>query len=302
MSRLQVISGPCPIGPPQCRLERYTVFKYYVCNPVTNQWFALPEPRHAPSSAGLSFEECSSKDGDGVVHFKVTLAIMEAIVGGTYDRLHIETFSSRTGEWSESFLTCPSEFSYEVEESYVCHSVDGMLYWKVSGQLAAYDPNMGETRIWLIELPPLCCKERKRGFFMDYILGHSSSSDGCLLRFALNEKLMIKVWELKKKLSSYSLSRIIPSSEWLLKEVVSHKNLGIGNSLPHIPPQIRLIAFHPRNAKLLYLRRGSMVFCYDFRTRRLEPIQYHGNGTVSAKDRLVPYFQPPWRPSLPSFP
>ncbi|XP_059630290.1 uncharacterized protein LOC132273335 [Cornus florida] len=192
-----------PEGLILCRSERYTVFKYYVCNPVTNQWFALPEPRHAPSSAGLSCEECSSKDGDGVVHFKVTLPIMEARVGGTYDRLHIETpFSYRRME----ILTCPSEFSYEVEESYVCHSVDGMLCWKVSGQLAAYDPNMGENRIWLIELPPLCCKERKRGFFMDYILGHSPSSDGRLRRFALNEKLIIKVWELKKKLSNYSLS------------------------------------------------------------------------------------------------
>ncbi|XP_059656765.1 F-box protein At5g03970-like [Cornus florida] len=288
-----------PEGLILCRLERFTVFKYYICNPVTNQWFALPEPRHAPSSAGLSCEERSSKDGDGVVHFKVVAAIMEVEEGATHDRLHIETFSSRTGKWSESFLTCPSAFSYEVEMSYQCLSVGGMLYWKVSGHLVAYDPHMGENSIWLIELPPLCCKKRE-GFFMDYILGHSSSSDGCLLRFALNEKLMIKVWELKKKISSYSLSRVIPSSEWVLKEEVSHEKLGIGNSLPHIC----FIEFHPRNAKLVYLQRGSMVFCYDFGTGRSEQIQYHGNGTgtVSENDRLVPYFQPPWRPSLPCLP
>ncbi|XP_059630924.1 F-box protein At5g03970-like [Cornus florida] len=268
------------------------VLKFYVCNPVTNQWLTLPEPRHAPSSQAFSCEECSSKDGDGVVHFKVTLAIIEKRVGATYDGLHLETFSSRTGEWSESFITSPSEFSDDLDESCECHSVGGILYWKVSsGYLAAYDPNMGENRLWLIELPPPCLKKR-RGFSVEYVLGQASSRDGCLLRFAINvkEKSMIKVLELKKKLSSYSLSHIIPSSEWVLKEEVSLKKLGIGNCC-------RLMVFHPRDAKLVYLKQGRLVFCYDFETRRLEAVEYHG--TALPNEGLIPYFQPPWRPSLP---
>ncbi|XP_059631645.1 F-box protein At5g03970-like [Cornus florida] len=271
---------------------------YYVCNPVKNQWFALPTPNngHDPSFVNLSCEECSK---DGVVHFKVIAAFFEKEEPATYDRIHIEAFSSRTGKWSESFLTSPSEFSRR--KSNGGRSIDGIFYWRVSGHFAAYDPNMGENRLWLIRFPDRCCKREQS---MKFILGQSP--DGCL-RFAIDEEDQFRVWVLKKKLSSYSLCHTVPSSEWTLKEVVGYKKLNLINYnatsrnpyIRRLKKYPRLDSFHPRNSKLVYIRRGSVMFCYDFETRRVERIQYHVNGTVMANDRLVPYFDPPWRPSLP---
>ncbi|XP_059630297.1 F-box protein At5g03970-like [Cornus florida] len=289
-----------PEGLILCNLETFQGFNYFVCNPIRNQWFALPTPNngHGLSFVNLSCEECSK---DGVVHFKVIAAFFEKEEPATYDRLHIETFSSRTGEWSESFLTSPSEFS--LGKSYGGQSIDGIFYWKVGGHFIAYDPNMGENRLWLIRLPARCTKKEHQPF-MNFILGQSP--DGCV-RFAIDDRDQFIVWDLKKKLSSYSLCHTIPSSEWMLKEVVGYKMLNIINyRATGGDPYIRqlkkypsLNAFHPRNSKLVYLRRGSVIFCYDFETRRVERIQYHGKGTVMANDRLDPYFEPPWRPSLP---
>ncbi|XP_059661071.1 F-box protein At5g03970-like [Cornus florida] len=278
--------------------KRSRIYNDYVWEPVRNQWFPIPEePKKGNDfedwhfSDGLYCEECSK---DGVVHFKVIRAMLHR---ASHHILTIKSFSSRTGNWTQSFLTSPSEFSLG-HQRYKGRSVGGIFYWKVCGHFAAYHPE-NENRMWLIKLP----HRSEREGYMDFILGQSP--DGCL-RFALNEKHQFRMWDLKKRLSSYSLFESVASSEWKLKEVVSFKKFRLINykATGHDPYTVRLnkyptlMAFHPANSKLVYLRLGGRVFCYDFDTRILEPIQYPG--IVLIYDGLIPYFQPPWLPSLPS--
>ncbi|CAK9174331.1 unnamed protein product [Ilex paraguariensis] len=109
------------------------------------------------------------------------------------NKLQIETFSSQTGKWKTSQLSFPSKFSLIPYEK--CDVMGGIFYWRAKGDaVAAYDPGMGKNHVWLMRFP----------------------TTGLNGMCALSDPDGIEVWVLKKKTSQYSLSSIIPRTEWVL--------------------------------------------------------------------------------------
>lgn len=132
---------------------------YLVCNPYTNQWLSLPKPRTKRNGycvIGFSSEGC---DDDGLIHFNVIRVGSKSESINTVKMLRIEMFSSRTREWKESMLTCPSKvfMSGLGTQHSLCYSVVGrVFYWPAMtvnctfNCLAAYDPTMAQNHLWLI--------------------------------------------------------------------------------------------------------------------------------------------------------
>ncbi|CAK9174243.1 unnamed protein product [Ilex paraguariensis] len=128
----------------------------------------------------------------------------------------------------------------------------------------------------------------------------------------------IEVWVLKKKTSQYSLSSIIPRTEWVLTyalnpedfllPVSDTKSVKLGEFFcqqpppPGFPQRPFMSGFHPQDSRIVYLRLDIVIFSYNLETKLLDVVHYHGTSYPSCFYDLFPYVQPLWPPYLPHLP
>lgn len=71
--------------------------EYYICNPITNQWFSLPPaPKYLSKEVSVGFIT-QAEAGGTLVSFKVVLIHCPVKMQAS---LELEVFSSETGEWT----------------------------------------------------------------------------------------------------------------------------------------------------------------------------------------------------------
>ncbi|KAJ4833926.1 hypothetical protein Tsubulata_044624 [Turnera subulata] len=144
---------------------------YYVCNPLTRKWVAVPpgpiETAEQADAIRLMGFACDPRqDADCVTRFKVVNVVDSAVTGGSYN---LEVFDSETWRWRTAMASwnpAPVEMGrrqyYEYEYEY--KRVEGIefkgnLHWPIragGGVILAYDPQWGDDHIdeyRLIKMP-----------------------------------------------------------------------------------------------------------------------------------------------------
>ncbi|PON82432.1 F-box domain containing protein [Trema orientale] len=140
--------------------------RYIICNPLTKQWFALPQrPRSYFNSYGLVCKPNSTTTSScckklGLHYCNCTINFRVVLIGYSKTRRELvtTTFSSETGQWNKSSFFFPlfRWFSWPLT-AYACN---GILYWPLcqctwQGILALnpFKDEAEEGRCRLIRLP-----------------------------------------------------------------------------------------------------------------------------------------------------
>ncbi|XP_004306024.1 PREDICTED: uncharacterized protein LOC101307143 [Fragaria vesca subsp. vesca] len=122
-------------------LCQYQEHDYYICNPYTSQWFALPPPQ-ADEFVAVGFL-CDFDSG--AYRCKVVGITAETKQEDNF-RLKVEIFSSKTGEWKNSIVSFTQEIDVDDINGIGC-SYNGMLYWGTADNFSfGFDPFMINSR------------------------------------------------------------------------------------------------------------------------------------------------------------
>lgn len=115
-----------------CCKTRRRQRNYYICNPYTKQWVALPPASKCQANVHVGFI-CDSYHRCKVVRinkFEENPAL----------QFKVEIFSSDTGEWRESIVLCPRGIAYKDIILRPAVAYNESLYWLCfSGSLIGFD-------------------------------------------------------------------------------------------------------------------------------------------------------------------
>ncbi|CAK9134678.1 unnamed protein product [Ilex paraguariensis] len=278
--------------------------RYVVCNPLTNQLFCLPKVRtrrYPMPTLGFSCEEA---DDNGLVRFKVIQATTTSHDVLTETTMFIDIFRSETSNWKQ--LVFPIATNFIMKPGQICIVIKGVFLWldidHNEYDIAAYNPNLSENQLWLLQRPGDPLKVMTTTF--------GESSDG-LLVYATGDTYGFEIWVLRKKLSGYNFSSKIGRDEWVPRHTVNYQSISIEypmmvrfseishdrcyfNKFPH------MVAFHPQDSTILYLKFKHKILWYNVDTGKLELVYCHGNNDPNRNDMgLFPYFRAVWPMSLP---
>ncbi|XAR71198.1 hypothetical protein NMG60_11028355 [Bertholletia excelsa] len=273
---------------------------YYVCDPVTKQWVALPKPRSVIMSRHPIFF------GEGLV----TLLNEENVVTSyrvvrvewlsvLSDHLNFETYSSETGEWKELRLSCPSPVRLLKRGSPFLFN--GAMHWYTDENgLVAFDPYKNVKECRLIKLPGEVSLESKCK--EDGIYRLCGECQGQLRYFEVapdrKESFCFSMWVI----TDYD------RQEWELKHRV--KRSEIWSDDPHISSYLGRVSFVPLtydrlNSDLVYLRcvERSCIVAYNIGTKQLE-VSCHPIGIVEDLSWrvVIPFVLPIWPAPVPRSP
>ncbi|KAG9457206.1 hypothetical protein H6P81_001714 [Aristolochia fimbriata] len=225
-----------------CQME------YYVCNPLTKRWVALPGPRERVGfdSARLAFDPTVSPDFQ-VIHICCPS-------DQTVTSIAAEIFSSATGQWVESSHPCepvPPFFLPHISVFF-----NGILYFMNLPQYIM-GFNVSEGKCCVIRFP----EERRHHAFLKIC-------KGCIY-FVNNDNFVINVWSIEDT-STY---------EWTLKHTINLKALNQQVSLPLcdlyrsniLHHSFYPFDFHPER-EAVFLKSHCKIFSYHFMSSTLEEL------------------------------
>lgn len=262
---------------------------YYVYNPMTKQQYQLPEPKQFYKMLCMAF--IVEEYPDDVMCYKVIRAKCECKLKER-NTVSTETFSSKTGTWKQTTLTCSTTFALRPRT--VAMVVKGIVHWfAMWGNLAIYDPRFGDRRITLVKLPTgVLSREHEES-----VLGESS--DG-LLQYGQSSNLGVEIWVLDNEggvtSSSYRNSTDL-KNKWILKWRLNFKVMWKQNpTLGMHCKESQILSFLPKNSQSIFIRSGWNIFLCDLETKRVEMVYYQGRGAAISweSSKVVPYFLPAW--------
>ena len=280
---------------------------YFICNPLTEQWLKLPRlpPTMSiwpPSQYTLVGFICEPFTHSCKV-VRIHCPTREA---NNITLLRVETFSSETGEWSNSFVLSPqglNPFSF-VSKLHRVIACNGMLHWvQVDSEdghgtmkgILVFDPQGGHLRYIRLPVSPQgnvisfgVFQWRLRLFqrslnlrIPDRELGYRYFS------FCASDACNFSVWELE----DYADAGI-----WTLKHEVYFKDMlsecstvikMVGRREPVV-----FIAFHQNDGDIVFLNFGDDILSCNLRTRVCTLVR----GIVSSmhKSSVFVLGQPSW--------
>ncbi|TYG53603.1 hypothetical protein ES288_D09G122800v1 [Gossypium darwinii] len=248
---------------------------YYICNPLIQQWIALPKPPKAIKSVAVGF---ICKDG----HYEV-IRFPTANYGPS-NTLRLETFSSETGKWHCSIVNCPVLDYYIKTDSPVVH-YNGSLHWLEfrHSKIITYDPHNGtNTGLHQMNLP-----DDKQSEHLS-LLGVSR---GRFRYFEVTDTCfgprVLRVWVL----SDYDAQR------WCLEYRIKFSGSWIDEVNEFIPKDnfyIFPLALHPHEFDIVYLGYGGCLVSYNLGTRKLDVV--HRN---FYSHQLLAFVFSPWPTTIP---
>ncbi|XP_065622519.1 F-box protein At3g26010-like [Quercus suber] len=253
--------------------QRSTFF-YYVINPITRQWTALPPlPDQYAASVGrrprIGFI-CNSCDI--LLHHQLSFRVMliPEFEGMSFK---VYIFSSDTSKWSESLVLCPAPQRFQLGSgSFAFPAVpyNGLLFWcSRNGSLVGFDPyNSGCYRFFQMPLE----------LDISYGIGRLGVSHGALrisqisrIPYGYFSDPVLCVWEFKDKGEEggkwclehqlYVNQMVSEKSPWLTKFVVKRH------------PIVRVLAFHPNDRDIIYLMIHLKVVSCNLRRKTLEVVR-----------------------------
>ncbi|XP_057983504.1 F-box protein At1g49990-like [Malania oleifera] len=233
---------------------------YFVCNPITQQWVALPLPPHRLKYV---IEGFVTQAEDGIVAaYKVVR--MERLCENTRV-LNIEIFASETGEWKSYRAFTPNSVQLL---DYRPVLYNGLLHWYDIGyRMVGYDPNGSSDRCRLINLPrteeSILLNEKYSG-----ITRFCQVSGESLRYFEVIqgvEKPSLRVWGLRN----------YETGEWSMEyRIICGEILSADAYVSSLPGVALPLACDPFDVDVVYLWCGRGLVCCDVGNRKFEIIRH----------------------------
>ncbi|KAL6643020.1 hypothetical protein ACP70R_021201 [Stipagrostis hirtigluma subsp. patula] len=226
--------------------------RFYVANPVTRRWAALPAPAKDAQLSMLAFDPFSSPDHYHVVNF----------TGWRERGAAVEVFSSEARAWSAH----DPEFGVPVTalSAGSVHFHDGAVYilaFSDPGCLVRMDVAGGECACTVVELPD----EPVDG---DGRVAHSGDR---LHYVAIDGRGLLKVWTLEDS---------SPTRQWQLKHAAKLDDVNKGGS-----NKVRLLGMHPEK-DVVYMWSPWSIVEYDM-AGRISRAWELGKAEKGEKNRVV---------------
>ncbi|KAL6615054.1 hypothetical protein ACP70R_037324 [Stipagrostis hirtigluma subsp. patula] len=263
-----------------CSRGRCRSVHYYVCNPMTRQWVALPELPCPPPEwrSGLLLVD---NDGEGAPkRFQVVLfnhPMHWQYEGACFD---LRLFSSDTGQWKTMQLQPP----ILIGDAFVPPPIlgpSGTSYWircSVSDQAISY--NFAKHSFQVISLPN-CLDD---GTFKRSI----GERQGGGLRYAHSNWSVFEVWDLQSEGAN---------STWMLVHQVAVAELLEQN--PEADGYLIPLGFHPTNDDVVFLGMTGAVFAYSIEHGTMNLQCTHHRYDSPHPYNMFPYVHPPFRVHIP---
>ena len=257
--------------------DHNTPFFYYVINPITRQWTALPPlPDQYTASVvrrpriGFMCNSCDIL----LPHQQLPLSFRVMLIPefeGISMEFKVYIFSSDTSKWSESVVLCPDLEGFELGSfAFPAVPYNGLLFWfSRHGSLVGSDPyNSGCYRF--IQKPL-----ELDAYFDNGRLGVSHGA----LRIAQISRIpyeyfsdpVLCVWEFKDKGEE--------GGEWCfehqlyLNQMISEKSPWLSKYVLNKYPAVMLLAFHPNDRDIMYLMIHFKVVSCNLRRKTLEVVR-----------------------------
>ncbi|XP_065620251.1 F-box protein At5g07610-like [Quercus suber] len=261
----------------RCWLKKTSVFDYYICNPYTRHWLALPRlPPMTFASTPLVGFICDANFRYKVV--RIHCPSKSSSANNNTTMLRVEIFSSETGEWCTSFVTSPPELN-RFSLSTMQHPVvacNGMLHWLDIDVYSKTRRNKGIVvlnpqgcHLCYIDLPifPSGCFI-SLGVFHGRIRIFQNSISRCprycrlpprYCPYCSGDAMNFSVWELGDyaNAGTWSLKHTVYLRD-ILSEYPIFKMKGA-----ELPWPVKFIAFHPNDGDIVFLQllENCIVSC-----------------------------------------
>ncbi|KAL6278403.1 hypothetical protein ACE6H2_022004 [Prunus campanulata] len=274
-----------------CCATWYNQRDYYICNPYTKQWVALPPtPRcHKEVRAGFICNPKHQNDDDDIdigdrkqesnrYRYKIVQIIIPMVNYATPNfQFNLQMFCSESGKWTEAVALSPQNFVSLSADAGVAHN--GMLYWRGHDFIFGLDPFSNDN--------PNTRRLRMCQLFVYYTLDGRNHHG-------------VSIWELKDDDHDHEAN-----NKWCLVHIVytdqivsetplmsRYKNVGFGERT------IMVQDFDPNNEHVLYLQLFNRQVMYDLRTRTLEVVMLWPFSAIVCLGKRVFTFVIPWWPTL----
>ncbi|KAE9467982.1 hypothetical protein C3L33_00130, partial [Rhododendron williamsianum] len=267
-----------------CSTFKYFHKLYYVCNPLTMHWVALPPPPTRHNRVRVGFI-CNQDFDNGMTSlFKVVRIPEFENESQLHTSLKLEIFSSKTGEWTDDSVISwhkPVFGSTPLcNDPVVCN---GMLHWRYVNQnhIFAFDPYKQANREFrTIDLPKESCKEASV-----HLVGESRGR----LRYAEFHQGTFGVWELEDQSSGQWCS----VHKFHQSEIVweDPKIAIFTTQCFHL---MHILAFHPLEGDFVFLVLPGHIIECNMRSRSLKSLYSLTNRTAELHHRIFPYVLPWW--------
>ncbi|TVU34191.1 hypothetical protein EJB05_16022, partial [Eragrostis curvula] len=283
-----------------CSRGRLSPVHFYVCNPVTRQWVALPElpwqPREWQSGLLTLHATADDDDGDGAgekkmkpKHFRVVLFNHPMHWREPGGCIYLRLFSSDTGQWKATQLQ-----PLVIHSSVYGHSLGprGTAYWiAMKDQAVAYDSVHHTVRV--IQLPR-CIDD---GEWNRVVWERHGTAAG--LRYAHSNSSVLEVWDSQGQEGDNCMWELV------------HR-VGITELLERIPEaadfrlmstrysrDIKPIGFHPTK-DIVFLGIPKAMFAYSMENGTMSLQCTNGSMCYSHPDGMFPFVHPPYHLPIPA--
>ncbi|XP_051221055.1 F-box/LRR-repeat/kelch-repeat protein At2g27520-like [Lolium perenne] len=172
-----------------CSRGEYKAVQYYVCNPVSWQWVALPELPRPPTHLSGLLSVTNNRDGSSIKCFQVALFNHPSGWNQNNGCLDLKVFSSATGRWAAKSIRSPTIDVVTHAPPFLGQS--GTAYWigySPMDKLIAYN-SLNHT----IQVLPLPSRVRDTTALNRCV----GERQGGGLRYAHFDFSMFQVWDLQ---------------------------------------------------------------------------------------------------------
>ncbi|CAI0396194.1 unnamed protein product [Linum tenue] len=297
-----------------CSPNDYSRRLYYICNPLTKQWLALPRSpprrRHHYVQVGFICDpfyhvQYDGEDGSVTLNdrFGVKVVRLPFFLGneeGSPIEMEVEIFSSQTGCWTTSTVMLPKRLRFDEYNPQIAIPHNGRLYWFVEPcDILIYDLSKNEFLLESHELPSFAMRSF---FYWNRQLVEFKGFSLCQGSFWVGqtEKWLLRVFNLR-------------NGEWFLThDVHILHDMYCSSSLARQSVQrsyagIEFRSMHPVDPNVAYLSVDGEILECDFRNRTIKveaEIENYGQDSL----QLVYWFNvltfplPLWPTPLPRLP
>ncbi|XP_074318068.1 putative F-box protein At3g23950 [Silene latifolia] len=263
---------------------------YYICNPLTKQWVAVPQIVGHHKVADPAMGLVVSKMGV----FRL-VRVLELDSDPNSNLFEAEVFCSDTSNWSKFEVTCPRSFKRSWHFKPNAIAIDNKLHWLVNSEfIVVFDPfqcnESHETACRVIDLPPeinpqvsICLGSSQERLKVCQLIGEYPN--GKLVIWKI-ENYDTKKWELEWKISLKDMKLVDNTMYW-------H---GFGST------SVEILGLHPSDSRIVYLRiRNHIVIC-NLGDRTLEVVSECSKDSTFSIGTCGVFLlmHPSWPSSIPS--
>ncbi|XP_050285371.1 putative F-box protein At3g23970 isoform X1 [Quercus robur] len=266
--------------------DHSTPFFYYVINPITRQWTALPPLPHQYTASVVRRRPligfiCNSGD---ILQLSFRVVLIPEFEGMSTE-FKVYIFSSDTSKWSESLVSCPALEGFDLTSfAFPAVPYNGLLFWcSRDGSLFGFDPyNSG------------CYRFIQKPLELDtsFANGRLGVSRGALRMARISgfdpydyfSDPVLCVWEFKDKGEE--------GGKWCLEHQLYIKKYSA----------LMVLAFHPNDQDIMYLVINFKVVSCNLRRKTLEVVRDLPDPYFSDGKNVFNFVLPCWPTPIHSSP